>query len=100
MFKRPKLFDVLVCAGCVAMLSYFYWHYTEGPRGMQNHARLVAKLEAREEGLAKVNARREAIEARVKLMRPESLDPDLATQLVRDTLGYEKNNSIVVNLIR
>ena len=100
MFKRPKLFDVLVCAGCVAMLSYFYWHYTEGPRGQKYHAGLLAKLEAREDGLAKVRTRREAVEARVKLMRPESVDPDLASQLVRETLGYEKDNTIVVKLNR
>jgi cell division protein FtsB len=100
MFRRPKLFDVLVCAGCVAMLSFFYWHYTDGPRGQTYNAGLLAKLEARDEGLAKVKARRDAVEARVKLMRPESVDPDMASQLVRDTLGYEKNNSIVVNLSR
>ncbi|MEO9874870.1 MAG: septum formation initiator family protein [Anderseniella sp.] len=98
MFKRPKLFDVLVCAGCVAMLSFFHWHATKGPRSLENHAQQVAKLEAREADLAKVRARRDAIEARVKLMRPESVDPDMASQLVREKLGYEKVNSIVVNL--
>ncbi len=98
MFKWPKLFDVLVCAGCVAMLGYFHWHWSEGPRGVENFARLEVKLAGREDGLAKVSARREAIEDRVKLMRPESVDPDLAEQLVRDMLGYEKSNSIVVNV--
>ncbi len=98
MFRRPKLFDVLVCAGCVAMLSFFHWHATKGPRSLENHALQVARLEAREADLAKVRARRDAIEARVKLMRPESVDPDLASQLVREKLGYEKVNSIVVNL--
>lgn len=98
MFKRPKLFDVLVCAGCVAMLSFFHWHATKGPRSLENQALQVAKLEAREADLAKVRARRDAIEARVKLMRPESVDPDMASQLVREKLGYERVNSIVVNL--
>ena len=98
MFKRPKLFDVLVCAGCIAMLSFFHWYATKGPRSLENHALQVAKLEAREAGLAKVRARRDAIETRVKLMRPESVDPDMASQLVREKLGYEKINSIVVNM--
>lgn len=100
MFRLPKLFDVLVCAGCVAMLSFFHWHATKGPRSLENHARQVARLEARQADLAKVRAKRDAIEARVKLMRPESVDPDMASELVRQSLGYEKNNSIVVNLPR
>ena len=98
MFKLPKLFDVLVFAGCVAMLSFFHWHATKGPRSLDNHALQVARLEAREADLAKVMAKRDAIEARVKLMRPESVDPDMASELVREKLGYEKINSIVVNL--
>jgi cell division protein FtsB len=60
----------------------------------------VAQLETRQADLAKVRAKRDAIEARVKLMRPESVDPDMASELVRKSLGYEKNNSIVVNLPR
>ena len=80
------------------MLSFFHWHATKGPRSLENHARQVADLEAREADLAKVRARRDAIEARVKLMRPESVDPDMASQLVREKLGYEKINSIVVNM--
>lgn len=98
MFRLPKLFDVLVCAGCIAMLSFFHWHATKGPRSLENHARQLAELEVRQDDLAKVRARREAVEARVKLMRPESVDPDMASELVRRTLGYEKNNSIVVKL--
>ena len=98
MFIRPKLFDVLVFAGCVAMLSFFHWHAFKGPRSLDNHALQLAELEAREADLAKVRARRDAVEARVKLMRPESVDPDMASELVREKLGYEKNNSIVVKL--
>ncbi|MEO1159484.1 MAG: septum formation initiator family protein [Pseudomonadota bacterium] len=100
MFRLPKLFDVLVFAGCVAMLSFFHWHATKGPRSLDNHAVQVAKLEARKTDLAKVRAKRDAIEARVKLMRPESVDPDMASQLVREKLGYGKVNSIVVKLPR
>ena len=96
--RLPKLFDVLVCTGCVAMLSFFHWHATNGPRGLDNHALQKAELEVRQNELAKVKAKREAVEARVKLMRPESVDPDMASELVRRTLGYEKNNSIVVKL--
>jgi cell division protein FtsB len=43
-----------------------------------------------------VKEKRDALEARVKLMRPESVDPDMASELVREILGYEKRNTIVV----
>jgi len=96
MFRKPKLFDVLTFFGCCALLAWFGWHGLEGPRGKDNYARLQAELAAREEALAQVTQKREAVEARVSLMRPESVDPDMASELVREMLGYEKLNSIVV----
>ena len=96
MFRKPKLFDVLTFLGCCALLAWFGWHGTEGPRGKGNYARLQAELVAQEEALATVRKKREALEERVQLMRPESVDPDMASELVREMLGYEKNNAIVV----
>lgn len=97
MFRKPKLFDVLTFFGCCALLAWFGWHGLEGPRGKDNYARLQAELASRQEALAQITQKREALEARVSLMRPESVDPDMASELVRDMLGYEKRNSIVVN---
>jgi cell division protein FtsB len=96
MFRKPKLFDLLTFFGCCALLAWFGWHGLEGPRGKDNYARLKTELAAQEEALAAVREKREALEARVQLMRPESVDPDMASELVRDMLGYEKNNSILV----
>ena len=96
MFRKPKLFDVLTFFGCCALLAWFGWHGLEGPRGKENYARLQADLTAHEEALAVVRGKREALEARVQLMRPESVDPDMASELVREMLGYEKDNAIVV----
>ena len=96
MFRKPKLFDVLLFCGCCTLLASFGWHGLMGPRGIDNYAGLHAKLTARQEALAGVVKTRETTEARVKLMRPESVDPDMASELVREMLGYEKDNSIVV----
>jgi cell division protein FtsB len=57
---------------------------------------LKPKLAQRDDAFAQVKEKRDALEARVKLMRPESVDPDMASELVREMLGYEKRNSIVV----
>ena len=96
MFKKPKLFDVLVFCGCCALITWFGWHGLEGPRGLDNHASLKAELAGYEESFAQVKKKRDALEARVKLVRPESVDPDMASELVREILGYEKRNTIVV----
>lgn len=96
MFRKPKLFDVLVFCGCCALIAWFGWHGLEGPRGMDNYAALEAELAQRDDAFAQVKEKLDALEARVKLMRPESVDPDMASELVRDMLGYEKRNSIVV----
>jgi cell division protein FtsB len=96
MFRKPKLFDVLTFFGCCALLAWFGWHGLEGPRGKDNYARLKTDLTAQEEALAQVRGKREALGARVQLMRPESVDPDMASELVREMLGYEDNNAIVV----
>jgi cell division protein FtsB len=98
MRRKLKLFDMLVFAGSISLLSYFAWHGTEGPRSFDNHARLMARLDAKQTELELVRERRNALEARVKLMRPESVDPDMASELVRRMLGYGRDNSIVVNL--
>ena len=78
------------------LIAWFGWHGLEGPRGMDNYAALEAELAQRDDAFAQVKEKRDALEARVKLMRPESVDPDMASELVRDLLGYEKRNSIVV----
>jgi hypothetical protein len=44
MFRKPKLFDVLVFCGCCALIGWFGWHGLEGPRGLDNYAALEAEL--------------------------------------------------------
>ena len=85
-------------AGLVALLGYFGWHAFKGPRSFANHERLLAELEQHKLALETVKLEREALEKRVALMRPESLDPDLAGELARETLGYVHVNDIVVSL--
>ena len=98
MIRRPKFFDLLVFFGCCAMLSFFVWHGLYGPRSYENHQKLLSSLSLKMQELETVKAARLVVEDRVKLMRPESLDPDRASQLVREQLGYSKINAIIVKL--
>ncbi|MDB5478548.1 MAG: septation ring formation regulator EzrA [Alphaproteobacteria bacterium] len=81
-----------------ALCLYFSFYLLFGPRGylglqhiQQNHA---VKLAQNEE----LKSKREALEADVNLMRPGSVDPDMADEQARKVLGYTKADEIVINL--
>ena len=95
---RLRLFDVVVFLGCAGLLGYFVWHASEGPRSFANHERLLARVATVQGELDEVRGERKALEARVGLMRPESVDPDFADELARERLGYVKPDEIVVRL--
>jgi cell division protein FtsB len=81
-------FDLIVSAVCFVLLGYFSWHAIEGPRSFAHRDRLIAKAEGLEERLIKLKEAQGAMEARVQLMRPESVDPDMLDELARRTLQY------------
>jgi len=47
---------------------------------------------------AELKEKRQKIEANVHLMRPNSLDPDMADEQVRRSLGYTRPDEIVIHL--
>ncbi len=93
---RLRSLDVLVGCCCVAMLAYFGFHAFHGGRGYGHRDQLAAQLEAVAKEAAVISEQRVAIEDRVKLMRPESIDPDLLDELARRELFLGKPNDIVV----
>lgn len=93
---RFKNFEVLVSCCCLAMLAYFGWHAYSGPRGYGHRDQLAAQLDIFIKQEADITAQRAVIEARVVLMRPESIDPDLLDELARRELFLGKPNEILV----
>ncbi len=78
------------------MLVYFGWYAFHGARGYPYRDKLVAQL-ADVSGAADVlTGKRKTIEDRVRLMRPESIDPDLLDELARRALYIGKTNEIIV----
>ncbi|HUF43773.1 MAG TPA: septum formation initiator family protein [Aestuariivirgaceae bacterium] len=45
----------------------------------------------------KVRAERIALDERVALLRPDSIDPDLLEELARTTLGFVRPNDLVID---
>ena len=90
-----RRFDLAVTCVCCALLGYFAWHAWEGPRGypyLEGLQRHVASLES---SLARHTQAREALEHRVSLLRPETIDPDLLDELARRQLDMTTPSDVI-----
>jgi cell division protein FtsB len=96
MVKRK--FDLIVMTVCLGLLGYFGWHGYYGPRSFEHRDVLAAKAAELDAKLAATRAMREALQRRVSLMRPESIDPDMLDELARSTLDYGKPTDLIIKL--
>src|SRR5690242_4798559 len=81
-----------------AAIAYFGYHAVQGDRGLVAWWNLRYALERTEVELGDVNAKREVLEHRVSLLRPESLDPDMLEERARIMLGYVHPGDRIVPL--
>jgi cell division protein FtsB len=82
-----KRLDWLVMACCLALLGYIAWHMQQGPRGNGYRDKLLQQQAALNVELQTLSGRNQAFESRVRLLRPESIDPDLVDELARRDLA-------------
>lgn len=96
--KQSKVTPLLVPGICLLLLGYFGYHAVEGDYG--HHA--LQKLKAQEidlgDQLARLKDERRALDRRVALMRPESLDPDMIEERARRALNVARADDIVILL--
>ncbi|MBF0562302.1 MAG: septum formation initiator family protein, partial [Alphaproteobacteria bacterium] len=74
---RRRARNVLTPLLGLGAVVYFSYHAVQGDRGLLAWWQFRHEIQQAQAHLAQVNAQREALERRVKLLRPESLDPDL-----------------------
>jgi len=80
----------------VLLAGYFSYHAIEGDRGVRAYQKLdreITDLTAKRDALV---AERRAIEKRVAMLSPVSLDRDLLEERARIVLGYVPSDSLVV----
>jgi cell division protein FtsB len=94
MVKRK--FDLIVLFVCSGLLGYFGWHGYYGPRSFDHRDELAAKAEALDGKVTEIREQRQALERRVALMRPQSIDPDMLEELARSTLDFGKPGELIV----
>lgn len=100
MKRRPspkrRLRAALPPALLIVLCAYFVYHALHGEHGLWALRELEARaitLEARAQEIA---AQRAALEARVALLRPDSLDLDMLDEQARRQLGVLHPDEVVI----
>lgn len=78
------------------IVGYFAYHSVEGDRGLTAFVRLSERLGEARTQLAELQAERQAIERRVRLLRTDNLDPDMLDERARQILNYSRPDEIVI----
>ena len=81
---------------CFCAVIYFGYHTVQGDRGLIAYARLSNEIADAREALAKVHTERAALEHRVSLLRPDSIDRDMLDEQARRVLGYSDPDDVVI----
>ena len=83
-----------VLAICAA--GYFAYHVMHGDRGFLAWLSLKQRVAEAQSELDEISEQRRRFEHRVRLLRPESLDPDLLEERARIMLNYGYEDDIVI----
>jgi len=98
MIRKFQRFDILVAVGCFLLLSYFSWHAWKGPRGFHSLDALYVKSGKLSDELMIEETETKRLEAKVALMRPEKVDPDMLEELARTELEMSRRNELIILL--
>jgi len=93
-----KLRQVMVPLLGATLMVYFGYHVLQGDRGLIAWWNLRYEIERTDMALFEVTAEKEALERRVSLLRPESLDRDMLEERARIMLGFVHPTDRVVPL--
>ena len=78
------------------LLAYFSYHMVQGQQGVLSLLQLQTKVEKAETLYASLSDERRELEARVALLRPDNLDPDMIEERARVMLNFAHPNEIVI----
>ena len=80
----------------VCAVVYFAYHVIHGDRGLLALWQLKQKVSNLRAQLTSTEAERDQLERRVKLLNPESLDPDMLNERARLMLNYGEDDEMVI----
>ncbi len=92
--RRARQTLLSVVGACIA--GYFLYYTVQGDRGWFSMLRLRHEVSSAKEDLSQLQKEREKLQRRTKLLRPDSIDPDLLEETSREMMNYSKPDEIVV----
>jgi cell division protein FtsB len=92
--RRARQIAPQVLAAC--LVAYFAYHAVQGDGGILAYLRIQKSLEHAEAVKAELTEQRARLERRVKLLRPDTLDPDLLEERARAVLNFAHARDVVV----
>lgn len=93
---RSRFRGMIIPVCSIAITGYFAYHVFYGDNGIISWTQLEAQSVALKEDRDAVKADRLALQRKVQLLRPESIDPDLLDERVRDMLNFANPNDVVL----
>ena len=78
------------------VVGYFAYHSMKGDHGLNAYIKLSGELAKAEEVLQERRSKREVIEHRTNLLRPDNLDLDILDERARDVLNLLNVNERVI----
>lgn len=95
-FSDPQLRGLTGPLLAFLCVTYFIYHSIQGERGILSMFRLKQKLEIAKAELNLLTSQREALERRVYLLRPDSLDLDLLEERARAVLNFARSDEVII----
>src|SRR5689334_12085138 len=96
MARQPLLRSLAFPVVTLGLAAYFGYYLIYGNHGVLNLARVQQQIEVKQAQLDHVRTQREALEHRVSLLRPESVDPDMLEEQARSRLGLTERDEVVI----
>jgi cell division protein FtsB len=93
--KRRARHMVGPMLGCL-LAAYFVYHSIQGDHGALAWRQLDLLINEAEGSLATLEEQREALESRVGMLRPESLDPDMVEEQGRRLLNFSHRDDVLL----
>ena len=80
----------------ISLVAYFGYFAIYGKHGLVNWMQLQQQIDVKQTDLDRMRDERFALERRVRLLRPESVDPDLLEEQARARLGLSGPDEVVI----
>jgi cell division protein FtsB len=93
---RTRAHHIIGPVIAATVFAYFAYHAVQGDRGLLAWFKLGQQVEDARLEYEQINAKREDLAARVRLLQPGSLDRDMLEERVRAMLGYVHRDEVVI----